>query len=141
MKALADDAQFNFASYAECFISENLIRRYIEDRQISLSPEAERERDTWRQKETNNKSKANLSIEIRRDNSDLSYLSMDDLANLVDKAQDRLKDAALSRDAIEYKPIRDALAHTALLTDLAKNRLTTVYENIKARVRTLLSNP
>jgi hypothetical protein len=28
---LADDAQFNFSSYAECFISENLVRRYIED--------------------------------------------------------------------------------------------------------------
>jgi hypothetical protein len=66
---------------------------------------------------------------------------MDDLANLADKAKDPLKDAGLSRDASEYKPIRDAVAHTALLTDLAKNRLTTVYENIKARIRTLLSGP
>jgi hypothetical protein len=66
---------------------------------------------------------------------------MDHLANLVDKTKEPLKEAGLSRDAIEYKPMRDAVAHTALLTDLAKNRLTTVYENIKARVRTLLSNP
>lgn len=137
---LAEDAQFNFSSYAECFISENLIRKYIEERNIPLSPEAERERDKWRKRETESKNRANISIEIRRSSSDLSYLSMDDLANLVDKV-DATREAGLSRDAKEYKPMRDAVAHTALLTDLAKRRLTLVYENIKARIRTLLSNP
>lgn len=137
---LAEDAQFNFSSYAECFISENLVRKFIEERKIALSPEAEKERDKWKSAEANNKNRANISIEIRRLRSDLSYLSMDHLANLVDKVNDPLKDAGLSRDAIEYKPMRDAVAHTALLTDLAKNRLTTVYENIKARIRALLSS-
>jgi len=138
--ALAEDAQFNFSSYAECFISENLIRRYIEEKGIVLSPEAEREKDKWKNREIESKDRANISIDIRRSNSDLSYLSMDDLANLVDKV-DPVKQAGLSRDAAEYKPMRDAVAHTALLTDLAKQKLTTVYENIKARVRTLLSSP
>lgn len=67
---------------------------------------------------------------------------MNQLANLVDGIKDPdapLKEACLSRDANEYKPIRDALAHTALLTDKAKSRLTTIYENIHGRVRTLLS--
>jgi hypothetical protein len=32
------------------------------------------------------------------------------------------------------------MAHTALLTDEAKTKLTTVYENIKGRIRTLLSS-
>ncbi len=138
---LADDAQFNFSSYAECFVSENLIRKYIKDKQISLSPEAEKERDKWKKTESDSKNKANVSIDIRRSNNDLSYLSMDGLANLVDKVKDPLKETGLSRDANEYKPFRDALAHTALLTDVAKNRLTTVYENIKSRIRTMLSGP
>lgn len=138
---LAEDAQFNFTSYAECFISENLIRKYIEDKKIPLSPEAEKERDRWKRIESDNKDKANISIEVRQVNSGLSYLAMDDLANLVDKARNPQKEAGLSRDATEYKPMRDAVAHTALLADKAKNRLTTVYENIKARVRTLLSSP
>lgn len=137
---LAGDAQFNFTSYAECFISENLARKYIENKRITLSPEAERERDKWKSREVDSKNRANISIDIRRSNSDLGYLAMDDLANLVDKV-DRLKQAGLSRDATEYKPMRDAVAHTALLTDLAKQRLTAVYENIKARIRTLLSSP
>lgn len=138
---LAEDAQFNFTSYAECFISENLIRRYIEDKRIALSQKAENERNKWRNREIESKNKANISIDIRRSSSDLTYLSMDDLANLVDKVKDPLKQAGLSRDATEYKPMRDAVAHTALLTDLAKQRLTAVYENIKSRIRALLSTP
>ncbi len=135
---LADDAQFNFSSYAECFVSENLIRKYIEDKSVALSTEATEEIAKWKNNEDNFKNQGNLSIDIRRSSSGLGYLSMDHLANLVDK-QDPAKRASLSRDAKEYKPIRDALAHTALLTDVAKNKLTTVYENIKGRVRTLLS--
>ena len=134
---LCDDARFNFTSYAECFISENLIRRFIEDAKIQLSPKA---KDEFTNKlETQNKNKGNVSIELRKNKSKLSYLSMDDLANLVDK-RDPNKEACLARDAHEYKPIRDALAHTALLTDEAKSKLTTVYTNIKGRIKTLLSS-
>jgi hypothetical protein len=136
---LADDAQFNFSSYADCFVSENLIRKYIEDQRIRLSPEAQAVINELRQREVASKGKANISIDIRKSPSDLSYLSMDDLANLVDKVREPHREAGLSRDANEYKPVRDALAHTALLTEVAKNKLTTVYENIKGRVRTLLS--
>ena len=92
----------------------------------------------WKKVETDSKNKGNVSIGIRKNNSDLSYLSMNDLAYLVDK-KDPAKEACLARDANEYKPIRDSLAHTALLTDAAKKKLTSVYENIKGRLITLLS--
>jgi hypothetical protein len=134
---LGDDAQYNFGSYAECFISENLLRSYITDKNITLSTEAVGEITKMRDKEQVNKGTANLSIDIRRDNNDLLYLSMDHLANLADKV-DPIRAAGLSRDAKEYKPVRDALAHTALLTDLAKLRLTSTYENIKARIKELI---
>ncbi len=136
---LSADARFNFASYAECFISENLIRRYIADSKLAITPEANEEITKWRDKEKVSKEKGNVSIDIRKSNSKLSYLSMDHLANLVDK-RDPAKCACLSRDAFEYKPIRDALAHTALLTDDAKRRLTSVYTNINGRVRTLIKS-
>ncbi|MCH8032715.1 MAG: ATP-binding protein [Bacteroidetes bacterium] len=134
---LADDAKYNFGSYAECFISENLIRKFIKEKKITLSKEAIRERDKWKKVETESKNKGNISIDIRKASDDLSYLSMNDLAYLVDK-KDPVKEACLARDANEYKPIRDALAHTALLTDVAKGKLTSVYENIKGRVISLL---
>jgi uncharacterized protein YajQ (UPF0234 family) len=38
---LADDATFNFESYAECFISENLVRKYIDEKKLTITPEAE----------------------------------------------------------------------------------------------------
>lgn len=135
---LGDDASFNFASYGDCFVSENLIRRYIRENRIDLSLEAINEIRTWRGKEVANKEVGNISIEIREDSDDLSYLSMDGLANLVDR-RNREIEACLARDAREYKPIRDGLAHTARLTDQAKERLRTIYQNIRGRVIKLLS--
>src|SRR5262249_23519999 len=136
---LSEDATFNFESYAECFISENLVRTYITDRKMPLSKEAKDEIEKRRWNETESKNKGNVSIDIRRRPTDLSYLSMDHLANRVDKPEDRLRQAALARDASEFKPMRDAVAHTALLTDTAKRRLRGVRDNIKGRIRTLLS--
>ncbi len=136
---LAGDARYNFTSYAECFVSENLVRKHIEAKPISLTKEAKDEIQQRKENEKIHKDKGNVSIEIRKTPTDISYLSMDDLANLVDK-RDRIKEASLSRDAEQYKPIRDALMHTALLTDEAKMKLTTVFRNVTARVRALLSN-
>jgi hypothetical protein len=135
---LSEDAAFNFESYADCFVSENVVRRYIKDKKMPLSPEAQAEAERWKKTEIDNKGKGNISITIRRGSTDSSYLSMDFLANLVDKPTDPLKEAALARDAKEYKPIRDAVAHTALLTDAAKSKLSSVRENIKQRVKTIV---
>lgn len=136
---LGADARFNFESYAECFISENLVRKYIKEKPVPLSKEAKAQVQLWKGKEAESKKKGNISIEIRRGRSALNYLAMNDLAYLVDKTKDRNKEPSLTRDADQFKPIRDALAHTALLTDEAKVKLKTVRDNIKARVKTLLS--
>lgn len=136
---LGQDAAYNFVSYADCFVSENLIRKHIEEKKIPLSDEAKRQIKDYQKSETLNKNKGNISIELRKTPIDTSYLSMDDLAYLVDKAKNPIKEAALSRDATEYKPIRDALMHTALLTDEAKKKLRTVFQNITSRVKILLS--
>ena len=136
---LSDDAAFNFESYADCFVSENLIRKYVKEKKLPFSPKAQEEAAEMKKRERESKGWGNISIPIRRNPNDASYLSMDGLANLVDKTKDALKEPGLSRDAREYKPIRDAVAHTALLTDAAKSKLTTVRENIKERVKTILS--
>ena len=134
---LTKDAEYNVASYAECFISENLLRKFINHKPVTMSPEAKRESDKMRDKEVVNKNKANLSFDLRRSKDDLAYLDMDYLANLIEKVNPE-KQAGLSRDAKEYKPIRDAMAHTSLLTPNAKQRLNSTYENIKARIKKIL---
>ncbi|HWD38288.1 MAG TPA: ATP-binding protein [Fimbriimonas sp.] len=134
------DAVYNFGSYADCFVSENLIRKYIRDANIPLTEEAKRDIQEYKTKELGSKGRGNISIAIRKDESDeLAYLDMPALANLVDKKDASKQEACLARDAQEYKPMRDAVAHTARLSDSAKTRLTTVRENIKARIAKLLS--
>jgi hypothetical protein len=135
---LSGDAQFNLTAYAECFVAENLIRKYIEHKNIALSPEAQTNLVKYKDKELQAKNSANISFDIRQNAHDLLYFSMDDLANMVDKPTQPLQQAGLSRDAKTYKPVRDAMAHTSILTVVAKQSLNTTYENIKARIKKLL---
>lgn len=139
VKDLTDDARYNFSSYAECFVSENLMRMYIEDEQVELSPKTIKRARRFRKQERKNKNRGNISIDIRQKVNDAAYLAMDDLASLVDDC-DLIDEANLSRDAKAYKPLRDAVAHTATLTVVAKNQLNSVYENIKGRVKTILGS-
>ena len=136
---LREDSAFNLRSYTDCFISENLIRKHIQDKNLELTKDAKDQVNDWKKKERENRNVGNVNIDIRKIPNDASYLSMDGLANLVDKSQDPNYEPGLSRDAKEYKPIRDALMHTALLTDEAKDKLATIKNNIKGRVKGLLS--
>lgn len=95
--------------------------------------------NAWKTQAENAKQNANINFNIREDDTNLTHLDMDSLAYLADDETDRIKKATLRRDATEYKPIRDALAHTSRLTVIAKSRLTITYENIKARIISLLN--
>ena len=139
VKELAEEAQFNIPSYTDCFISENLLRHYIRYKQLTLSPEAKGAAQKWKDKERDNKGAANISYDIRKNQDDLYYLDMDNLANLIDKVPNNSpKIAGLSRSAKVYKPVRDAVGHTSIITDNAKNQLNVEYENIKARLIQLI---
>ena len=140
IKEIREDAEFNLSSYGECFVSENLLRKYIREKKIAIPEKIQnRLENEWKPKAEKAKESANISFEIREDNSDLSYMDMDSLASLADNETDKIKKASLQRDATEYKPIRDAMSHTSRLTSYAKTRLNTTYENIKARIIVLLN--
>lgn len=134
---LHEDARFNVSSYIDCFMSENLIRKYIQEQNVPLSPESLEAINLYKQNEERAKNKGNISIDIMEYQDDINYLSMDGVANLLDK-KDPNHYASLSRDAKEYKPLRNAVAHTSRLTTIAKTRLNLVYENIKGRIKSLL---
>lgn len=136
---LEDDAIFNQQSYTECFISENLVRKYIEHKKIDINnKENLAEIKKWREREIKDKQNGNLSIDIRDNNNDLFYLSMPFLAKTADPQKDYPD--KLPSDEKPFTPIRNAVMHTSRLTQDAKDRLTTVYTNIKARVKNLLSS-
>lgn len=137
---LGQDAEFNFSSYGECFVAENLLRKYIVDKKIEIPEKLQKQIADWKQKAEVYKNNANISFDIRENDAELFYCAMNDLAYLADNETDKIKKASLRRDAIEYKPIRDAMSHTSRLTKAAKGRLTATYENIKARIIQLLNN-
>lgn len=139
VQELSEEAQFNIPSYTECFISENLLRKYIEFTNSELSPEAKKEAEKWKSRESTSKSTANISYDIRQSDKDIFYLDMSYLANFIDKTNNVNK-PALSRSAIIYKPMRDAVGHTSLLTKISKDSLTIEYENIKSRLSKILKD-
>lgn len=133
---LQKDASFNFSSYGECFVAENLLRKYVDNKKIVYKEFLTKEIEQCKEAEKRNKEAANICIDIRKNNSDLSYASMTNLAKNVDNPG---ATTTVVQDAKEFKPIRDALAHTSLLTDEAKLKLTSVFHNIKGRIIQLLN--
>ena len=54
------------------------------------------------------------------------------------KAQDKIKDPGISRSAVIYKPLRDAIGHTSIITEDAKTQLSLEFKNIQARLIKIL---
>lgn len=138
LRGLSPDAEFNVSSYVDCFLSENLVRKYIHHKSVDTSG-VQKEIDEWKDREGKRKAEANISFDIRRDNDDLSYLGMDALAFTAEGSKDKSKQS-LWLDAINFRPVRNAVGHTGVLTQNAKDHLRLVFENIKGRLRTLLAD-
>lgn len=138
IKELQPDAEFNIPSYVDCFLSENLIRKYIKDEKLSL--ETKRKIiDHWRKIEKTGKTNGNLTISIRLSDDDVFYLDMENLVKITEPRRGFPPNTLLT-DETQFTPIRNAVMHTAVLTDQAKKKLTTVYDNIRGKVAILLSN-
>ena len=135
---LSEEVKYNLPSYTECFIAENLLRKYIKHNKMQLSDKAIEEAEKWREREKSNKAIANISYAIRKSTDDIYYLDMKYLSNFIDKAPDKNKDLALSRSSDVYKPVRDAVGHTSIITEPAKQQLSVELENIKSRVMNLM---
>ena len=137
---LRPDAEFNISAYVDCFLAENLIRRFIDNQSIAMTKPAQQEIEKWKNREKVNLEIANISYNITQSANDLSYLRMKELSILSEGGKNDAngKPTPLYRDQMTYTPIRNALGHTSLLTRNAKNKLNITLENIKARLRRLL---
>ena len=135
------DAEYNVSAYVDCFLTENLLRKYIGDQLIALNARATNEASDYKEKEGRNLVRANIYYSITRSQDDLCYLGMDTLSVL---SEDRERDGAninsmpLCRDNVMYKPIRNAVGHMSLLTGEAKDQLRMTLISIKGRVKFLL---
>lgn len=153
---LANDAAFNSSSYVQCFISENLLRRHIEDNGLAPTvctnsdPNGKSCMDRYNPKTGSTslceyckgergkmslqrqKSDAGTSIKIRSAEKNLlMYLDYLDLAKIINNKM--LKD-----EDKPYKPLRNSVMHTSRLTEEAKTKLTSVFDNVVATVKQLI---
>tara|TARA_R110002074_G_scaffold231057_1_gene402634 strand:+ start:1358 stop:3028 length:1671 start_codon:yes stop_codon:yes gene_type:complete len=139
LKELRADAEFNLSSYVDCFLSENLVRQYLREHKIGLHKSAPPEIKKWQDNEIQRKAEANISFDIRKDNDGLSYLGMDELALSAEGSKSTGGVQSLWTDAVSYRPVRNVVGHTGLLTANAKGHLSLKFENIRARVKALIS--
>jgi hypothetical protein len=139
LSELRDDAEFNLTSYVDCFLTENLVRKFIETAEIEPKSSVVKTAEKWRQAESEKRGKANISFDIRKSDADITYLGLDDLAFTAEGKKESEKNQSLWRDAVSYAPVRNVVGHTGLLTETAKSHLRLTHENIKARVRSLLA--
>lgn len=135
---LRPDAVFNLAAYADCFLAENLVRMLIRTQGIAVGDDIKKKAAGYVGNENNNKAKANISFDIRQDNDEVCYLDMNHLAETAEGGRPAEQVQSLWNDAISYKPARDAVGHTALLTPTAKTHLNLTFQNIRGRVKALL---
>lgn len=139
LDSLKGDAEFNFVAYADCFLSENLLRRHIDHNSIKLVDGVQKQAKKWRDREQKKLGEANISFVIRENDEDIDYLGMDALAVTVEGGKSDSNTQSLCRDAKDYAPVRNVVGHTGRLTEDAKTHLRQVFKNVRARVKRLLS--
>ena len=160
LKTTRQHAQFNFRAYQDCYMSENLLREFINNNKkvpqkcINID---NNNSESCIEKSTKNGGKsdenfcvfckgkkrvgsfselkdfASLSIKIRKNEDDpLSYLDYVDLAKIIGNKP-------IKNEEKIYKPLRNSVMHAVLLTDEAEKRLGTIFDNIVASVKKILN--
>lgn len=145
---LAKQGEQNVSSYIDCFVSENVLRTYILQTHVDLSLHAItidkqeikvsdfiKDRCVAEQQQIDT-SGINTVI---RDGAlkDLSFLDMTALAKIIDpKTANRIR-ASLTMKSDEYRPLRNAVMHTALLTEGAKSKLAILKSEMIYRLNSL----
>jgi hypothetical protein len=135
---LRPDAEFNVSAYVDCFLSENLVRKFIVETGKELTAPAQKDADEWKKREQGRKNDAGIGFDIRKNVNDLSYLDLTFLAHCAEGPNLGNNNPSLHKDAISFRPVRNVVGHTGLLTAVAKNHLNVTFENIRARVKILL---
>lgn len=138
VKQLKKYSTLNVQSYLHCFLAENILREYTREKRLPISSRIRKRSRRFRTKEKANKVSANLSIEIRKPGDDLDYLDLRDLVNVCETPDSPNKPLADSET--KYKPIRDAVMHTAVMTNDAYKMLDAMYTNIKGGIRELFDS-
>lgn len=149
IETLAKQGEQNIESYIDCFVSENILRTYIQQEGIDLTSKPTKlkgedisvadfiiARNAEEQQQINT---SGINTVIREGNlKDLSFLDLTQLAEIVDiKTTPRFR-ASLTMKSDEYRPLRNAVMHTALLTNEAKIKLNILKKEMVYRLNSIV---
>ncbi len=127
------EAAYNAKSYATCFVAENLLRDYI--KYLKLEKNVNQENiNKYKEKVNKSKKEAGIDYEIRQKTDGLYYADMTDLTDAIATPKEKNEHYGICMHAKKFKPLRDAVAHTGLLTNEAKMDLELNFANIKERI-------
>jgi len=152
ISSLIEEAEFNLPAYTACFLSENLLRKHIFDagapddcsnidpKKLNCQKRNPDDHLKWcehcraiRGMEVfqDHKKQAGTSIQVRVQEDDvLQFMDFNDLAQFI--GESIIKDEHKS-----YRPLRNSVMHTSLLTREAKTKLQTILDNIAATIKSL----
>lgn len=139
LNELREDAEFNVSAYVDCFLSENLVRRFLEDKGIGSGKHTGLAQD-----HISNEKKfledAGIFFVTTKKKTEIYYLGMAELGELAEGARSSGGDLTpLMKNWKVYRPLRNSVGHTSLLTGDAKSALNLSLANTKGRIRSLLS--
>lgn len=127
------EAAYNAKSYATCFVAENLLRDYI--KYVNLEKNVDQQNiQKYKDRVDKAKKEAGIDYEIRQKTDGLYYSDMTDLTNAIATDKEKNEHCGICIHAKKFKPLRDAVAHTGLLTNEAKVDLELNFTNIKERI-------
>ena len=127
------EAAYNAKSYATCFVAENLLRDYIKYVNLEKNVD-EKNINKYKTKVDKAKKEAGIDYEIRQKTDGLYYADMTDLTDAIATPKEKNEHFGICMHAKKFKPLRDAVAHTGLLTNEAKMDLELNFANIKERL-------
>lgn len=138
--------QFSLEAYGDCFVSENIIRRYIEFKSTDIAHLGKMVLN-YKKIENDYLSEGNLNISIRKSSKDVDYLGMKEMVSSIEDVDPKtFKDdpnnftsPSLYLDALQYSTLRNVVGHTGFVTEEGKTKMRSIYDNIKARVKDLLA--
>lgn len=127
------EAAYNAKSYATCFVAENLLRDYI--KYLNLENKVNINKiNNCRKDEDDAKNIAGIDYQIRQKTDGIYYSGMSELTKAIATKKEITETSGIMLHSKKFKPLRDAVAHTGLLTNEAKIDLELNFTNIKERI-------
>lgn len=129
-------AYSSLTAYGDCFIAENLLRNYLEESlsNAEFSEDFKKQAMKFREKEKKDLQRIGCSDEIRAKTSEPYYVHLSDLLEEIYKGDTQFEKTSITK----LRLLRNAVAHTCVLTDQAQRDLVDEVGEVKERLKTKL---